>query len=149
MTGAAYEEPSRTWSVTLSSADGSTRAVTCRHIVLALGVSGGPPHIAELPGRDVFAGEIVHSSSFKNGADCKGKRAVVVGTGNSGHDVAQDLVVKGADKVWLLQRGPTCVISLEPGAAMVYKIYRDSLPIEDVDLMNAAIPYPVLEDTFR
>jgi hypothetical protein len=32
---------------------------------------------------------------------------------------------------------------------MVYRIYREGLPIEDVDLMNAAIPYPVLEDTFR
>ena len=123
--------------------------VKCRHIVLALGVSGGLPYVPRLFGSDIFEGEIAHSSVFKNGADYKGKRVLVVGTGNSGHDVAQDLVVKGADKVWMLQRGPTCVISLEPGAAMVYKIYREGLPIEDVDLMNAAMPYPMLEDTYR
>jgi cation diffusion facilitator CzcD-associated flavoprotein CzcO len=149
MAGATYEESSRTWSATLRSADGSKRTVRCRHIVLALGASGGLPQVPELAGSDAFAGEIIHSSAFKNGANYKGKRVVVVGTGNSGHDVAQDLVMKGADKVWMLQRGPTCVISLEPGAAMVYRIYREDPSIEDVDLMNAAIPYPILEDTFR
>jgi cation diffusion facilitator CzcD-associated flavoprotein CzcO len=149
MTGATYEEASRTWSATFRLADDSKRTVRCRHIVLALGVSGGLPQVPKLAGSDAFAGDIIHSSAFKNGADYKGKRVVVVGTGNSGHDVAQDLVMKGADKVWMLQRGPTCVISLEPGAAMVYRIYREDPSIEDVDLMNAAIPYPILEDTFR
>jgi hypothetical protein len=149
LTGARYDEASRTWSAALRMADGSERLMTCRHIILATGVSGGRPHIPVLPGSDEFEGEILHSSKFKNGADYKGRRAIVVGTGNSGHDIAQDLVVKGADKVWMLQRGPTCVISLEPGAAMVYRVYGEGLPIDDVDLMTASVPYPVLEDTYR
>src|ERR1700733_14988133 len=45
MTGATYEESSRTWSATLRSADGSKRTVRCRHIVLALGASGGLPQV--------------------------------------------------------------------------------------------------------
>ncbi len=147
--GAKYDDVTRTWTASLRLADGSERTMKCRHLVLAIGVSGGLPYIPRLPGQELFEGEIVHSSKFKDGADYKGKRVVVVGTGNSGHDVAQDLVVKGADKVWMLQRGPSCVISLEPGAAMIYRVYREGLPTEDVDLMNAAIPYPVLEDTFR
>jgi cation diffusion facilitator CzcD-associated flavoprotein CzcO len=149
LTGAKYDEARRTWVTTLRSADGTERTLNCRHIVMALGVSGGLPSIPRLPGDAVFGGDILHSSAFKDGVNYKGKRVLVVGTGNSGHDVAQDLVVKGADKVWMLQRGPCCVISLEPGAAMVYRIYGDGLPTEDVDLMNAAIPYPILEDTFR
>jgi cation diffusion facilitator CzcD-associated flavoprotein CzcO len=149
LAGARYDESARTWTASLSSADGTERSIKCRHIVLALGVSGGLPSIPRLPGDDQFRGDVLHSSAFKDGATYKDKRVLVVGTGNSGHDVAQDLVVKGADKVWMLQRGPCCVISLEPGAAMVYRLYREGLPIEDVDLVNAAIPYPMLEDTFR
>jgi cation diffusion facilitator CzcD-associated flavoprotein CzcO len=149
LAGAKYDESARTWSACLRSADGAERTINCRHIILALGVSGGLPLIPRLPGDALFQGDVLHSSAFKDGASYKGKRVLVVGSGNSGHDVAQDLVVKGADKVWMLQRGPCCVISLEPGAAMVYRIYGEGLPTEDVDLMNAAIPYPVLEDTFR
>jgi cation diffusion facilitator CzcD-associated flavoprotein CzcO len=149
LAGARYDEPTRTWAVSLRLAHGTERRIKCRHIVLALGVSGGLPSIPRLPGDDQFEGDVLHSSAFKDGAAYKGKRVLVVGTGNSGHDVAQDLVVKGACKVWMLQRGPCCVISLEPGAAMVYRLYREGLPIEDVDLVNAAIPYPILEDTFR
>jgi cation diffusion facilitator CzcD-associated flavoprotein CzcO len=149
LTGAKYDGPGRKWMATLRSADGTERTLSCRHIILALGVSGGLPSIPRLPGDTMFAGDVLHSSAFKDGANYKGKRVIVVGTGNSGHDVAQDLVVKGANKVWMLQRGPCCVISLEPGAAMVYRIYGEGLPTEDVDLMNAAIPYPILEDTFR
>jgi len=32
---------------------------------------------------------------------------------------------------------------------MVYKIYGEGLSTEDVDLMTAAIPYPIMEDTYR
>jgi cation diffusion facilitator CzcD-associated flavoprotein CzcO len=149
LAGAKYDESTRTWAANLRLADGTQRTINCRHIVLALGVSGGLPAIPRLPGDALFEGDILHSSAFKDGGKYKGRRVLVVGTGNSGHDVAQDLVVKGADKVWMLQRGPCCVISLEPGAAMVYRIYREGLPVEDVDLVNAAIPYSMLEDTFR
>ena len=39
----------------------------------------------------------MHSGAYTNGAAWKGKRAIVLGTGNSGHDVAQDLHSSGAD----------------------------------------------------
>jgi putative flavoprotein involved in K+ transport len=38
---------------------------------------------------------------------------LVVGTGNSGHDIAQDLHAGGA-KVTLVQRGPTLIVNIEP-----------------------------------
>ncbi|MBS8224613.1 hypothetical protein [Vannielia litorea] len=103
----------------------------------------------DLPGLDTFKGEILHSATFQNGADYKGKRAMVVGTGNSAHDVAQDLYMKGAEEVSILQRGPTCVVSLQPSAEMIYKIYSNGDPLEDVDLIAASTPYPVLVDAYR
>jgi cation diffusion facilitator CzcD-associated flavoprotein CzcO len=146
---AKYAAAAGQWHVVLRGDDGRERSLACRHLVLATGASGALPNVPRLPGIDDFAGTVIHSSEFHSGADYAGKRVMVVGTGNSGHDIAQDLIVKGAEKVWLLQRGPTCVVSLTPTAAMVYKIYGEGLPTEDVDLVNAAAPYPVLEDSYR
>jgi cation diffusion facilitator CzcD-associated flavoprotein CzcO len=73
---------------------------------------------------------------------------VVVGTGNSGHDVAQDLHGHGA-AVTMVQRSPTCVLSLEPSGTMVYALYSEGPPVEDVDLITAAIPYPLLKSSYQ
>ena len=49
----------------------------------------------------------------------KGKRALVIGTGNSGHDIAQDLYSSGAE-VTLVQRSPTLITNIEPSAQLAY-----------------------------
>jgi len=38
-----------------------------------------------------FKGKVIHTAQYGEGEAWAGKRAVVIGTGNSGHDVAQDL----------------------------------------------------------
>jgi cation diffusion facilitator CzcD-associated flavoprotein CzcO len=147
--GTAYSEAEKLWTVDLRLSDGSVTQKRCRHIVVATGVSGSVMHRADLPGLGDFKGEVLHSSEFQDGSYYKGKNAIVVGTGNSGHDIAQDLFVKGAKTVSMLQRGPTCVISLKPGAAMIYAIYDEERPTEDVDMIAAAIPFPLLEESYR
>ena len=57
--------------------------------------------------------------------------------------------MRGAAKVSLLQRGPTCVVSLEPTAIRTFSVYADGAPVEDVDLLTSVIPYPILEDTYK
>ncbi len=49
----------------------------------------------------------------------------------------------------MLQRGPTCVISLQPGAAMIYAIYEEGRATEDVDMIAASIPFPLLTESYR
>lgn len=149
MCGATYSDTDGRWTVKLRLADGSVVEKICRHIVVASGVSGSIPYKPEIAGLADFKGEVIHSSEFKDGALYKGRNAIVVGTGNSAHDIAQDLRVKGAASVSMLQRGPTCVISLEPGAAMIYAIYGSDRPVEDIDMIAAAIPYPLLEESYR
>lgn len=149
LTEAAFDEATQTWRVSLRRQDGRDTTLRCRHLVAAMGVSGGVPRTAKLPGLSDFDGTVLHSSAFRSGLEWAGKRALVVGSGNSGHDIAQDLHVSGAAEVSLMQRGPTCVISLEPGAAISYAIYAEGRPTEDADLMTAAIPYPVLIDTYQ
>ena len=94
--GGSYDEKEGRWTVTLRRADGSKRTMHPRHVVLATGVSG-IPSVPEIAGLKDFAGKVMHSSQYDDGESWKGKRAIVIGTGNSGHDIAQDLHSSGAD----------------------------------------------------
>jgi cation diffusion facilitator CzcD-associated flavoprotein CzcO len=143
---AKYDDVAKSWTAVVRRA-GTKRTIRSKHLVIAMGVSGSIPNIPEVPGLKEFAGEVIHSDRYTSGKKYKGKRAIVIGTGNSGHDVAQDLHVSGAKKVWMYQRSPTCVVSLE-SAAKVFKVYREG-PVDEVDLMTAALPYPVLESTYK
>ncbi|MFD4195734.1 flavin-containing monooxygenase [Amycolatopsis thermoflava] len=140
--GGAYSAESGTWEARLRRADGTVRVLRPRHLVIATGVSG-IPFVPRLPGLDEFAGEVVHSSAYQDGAAHAGRRVVVVGTGNSGHDVAQDLHANGAS-VTMIQRSPTTVVSIDPSAALADASYLTAPTLEDSDLIGLSVPYPDL-----
>ncbi|WP_336965268.1 NAD(P)/FAD-dependent oxidoreductase [Sphingobium aquiterrae] len=146
---AHFDEGEQMWTVTVRLSGGDHRVMRVRHLVIATGVSGGLPKKPDMPGLSSFAGEVVHSGEFRTGMDYKGRSAIVIGTGNSGHDIAQDLYVSGAKSVSIMQRGPTCVLSLEPSAVISYSIYSDETPVEDTDLMVAALPHDMLLDSYK
>ena len=135
--GGTYDETEGRWTVMLRRADGSKRVMHPRHVVLATGVSG-IPNVPDIPGLRNFSGKVVHSSQYDDGENWKGKRAIVVGTGNSGHDIAQDLYSSGAE-VTLVQRSPTLIVSIEPSAQLVYAPYNDGT-LEDNDLIATSMP---------
>jgi putative flavoprotein involved in K+ transport len=137
--GGTYDEKEGRWSVTLRRA-GEKRVMHPRHVVLATGVSG-IPNIPDIPGLKNFAGKTVHSSGYDDGENWKGKRALVIGTGNSGHDIAQDLYSSGAE-VTLVQRSSTLVVSIEPSAQLVYTPYNEGT-LEDNDLIAVSMPLKV------
>jgi cation diffusion facilitator CzcD-associated flavoprotein CzcO len=144
--GGAFDEASSTWTVTVKR-DDVEQHLRVPHVVLAAGAVSGKPKVPALPGLDRFGGEVMHSTDFRSGTRYRGKRAIVIGTGNSGHDVAQDLHSNGAD-VTIVQRSPTCVVSLVPSGTLVYALYTEG-PSEDIDLITASIPYPVLAETYQ
>jgi cation diffusion facilitator CzcD-associated flavoprotein CzcO len=125
------------WSARLKR-NGEVRELHPRHIVLATGVSG-IPSIPDIPALEGFGGKVIHSSQYVDGEDWKGKRALVIGTGNSGHDIAQDLYSAGA-QVTLVQRSPTLIINCDPSAQLVYSLYSEGPPLEDCDLITASVP---------
>ncbi|MCW2737954.1 NAD(P)/FAD-dependent oxidoreductase [Nocardioides sp.] len=146
--GAVRDEQAGEWKVTLER-NGQQRDVRAPHLVMATGTVSGVPLMPRLPGADSFAGTLIHSSQFDSGEAYKGKHAVVFGTGNSGHDVAQDLHAAGAASVTMVQRSPTCVVSLEPSGTMVYALYSEHDAVEDIDLITTAIPYEVMRDSYQ
>jgi cation diffusion facilitator CzcD-associated flavoprotein CzcO len=138
--GGSYDEQQQRWTVTLRRADGSKRTMHPRHVVLATGVSG-IPSVPEIAGLKDFEGTVMHSSQYDDGENWKGKRAIVIGTGNSGHDIAQDLHSSGAE-VTLFQRSSTLVVSIEPSAQLVYTPYNEGT-LEDNDLIATSMPLKV------
>jgi cation diffusion facilitator CzcD-associated flavoprotein CzcO len=134
----SYDETAGRWSVTLRGAGGATRKLQPRHIVMATGLSGAPS-IPKIPGLENFAAPVLHSSQYDEGEAWRGKRALVIGSGNSGHDIAQDLHASGA-KVTLVQRSSTMVVNVEPSAQLPYALYDEGPPLEDCDLITMSVP---------
>src|SRR5260370_22765781 len=94
--GGKYDENAKRWSLVLRRADGTKREMHPRHVVMATGVSG-IPSLPDIPSLRKFGGKILYSSQYEDGELGKGKRVLVVGSGNSGHDIAQDLFLAGAN----------------------------------------------------
>src|SRR5262249_1010267 len=136
----SYDETAKRWSVLVRRVDGTTRGMHPRHVVMATGVSG-IPSLPDIPSLRNFRGEILHSSEYEDGEAWKGKTALVIGSGNSGHDIAQDLHSAGA-KVTLVQRSSTMIVNVEPSAQLQYALYDEGPPLEDCDLITASMPLP-------
>lgn len=146
LVGGSYDETAGHWRIRLRTAGGAERVMHPRHLVMATGVSGIAVRPA-LPGLADFAGTVMHSGRYTEGAAWKGRDVLVLGTGNSGHDVAQDLQASGA-RVTLIQRSPTHVVSLRE-AQRVYALYAEGMPTDDCDLLATAMPHPVLRQAYQ
>jgi cation diffusion facilitator CzcD-associated flavoprotein CzcO len=136
--GGAYDENAKRWSVTLRRADGTVREMHPRHVVMATGVSG-IPNLPDIPTLRNFAGKVLHSSEYNDGEAWRGKNVLVIGSGNSGHDIAQDLHSSDA-KVTLVQRSSTMIVNVEPSAQLPYALYDEGLSLEDCDLITTSFP---------
>ena len=108
---AAYDDQKGEWTVVL---DRSGEKVTLRpkQLVFATGMAS-KPIVPDLPGRDIFKGDQHHSSRHPGPDGYAGKRAVVIGSNTSAHDICAALWAAGAD-VTMVQRSPTHVVRSEP-----------------------------------
>ena len=55
------------------------------------------PNVPELPGLSTFRGVVWHSRDYRNGAPFRGEDVLVVGMGNTGAEIALDLLEHGAN----------------------------------------------------
>ncbi len=91
--GARVEEVSKgkdgRWSVTAS-----VNGVRSTSVFGAVAVCSGPfqsPDTTSVPDIDKFAGEVVHSSAYRNNRRFAGKRVMIVGLAESGADLAREV----------------------------------------------------------
>ena len=148
---ASWDGSKRQWTVNLErkKADGTTekRTLHPRHVIQATGHSG-EMSFPQINGMEGFKGDrLCHSSQFKGAnSNSKGKKAIVVGCCNSGHDIAQDFYEHGYD-VTIVQRSSTYVMSSKAGLdVLLGGLYEEGGPdTEDADLIFMSIPNAMLK----
>ncbi|GGT21359.1 monooxygenase [Streptomyces kurssanovii] len=79
------------------------RRLTGRAVVVATGFNH-TPHLPDWPGRDTYQGRLLHAGEYRNPGPFAGKDVLVVGVGNTGAEIAVDLVEGGAARVRLAVR---------------------------------------------
>lgn len=129
--GGSYDETAGEWRVEIRREDGTTRTMRPKHLLMATG-GADIPNVPELPGLSEFAGEVLHSSQYQDGADFAGKNVLIVGAGTSAHDFAHDIVNNGGSAT-MMQRSQIIVVDL-PTANVLYGDYNDrTVPTDLVD----------------
>ena len=93
--GGSYDEPTAAGRSCSPRRRRRAREMRPRHVVMATGVSG-IPNLPDIPALTTSAARCCTPSQYDDGEDWRGKSALVIGTGNSGHDIAQDLHSSGA-----------------------------------------------------
>lgn len=81
----------------------------------------------DFPGRDRFAGEVIHPQLWPEDLDYQGKKVVVIGSGATAVTLVPAMAESGAEHVTMLQRSPTYVLSL-PGVDPIAQKLRRWLP---------------------
>ena len=109
------------------------------------------PAIPEWPGRDKFAGDLIHSASYRNPTPYIGRNVLVVGTGNSGADIAFDLAKHGAGRVWISVRSGPNIVKAETLGVPYALLARLSAPMPRrlVDFFGKVIQRSSIGDLSR
>lgn len=87
--------------------------LVARYAVIATGYDA-VPSTPDWPGRESFAGELIHASEFRAAAPYRGRDVLIVGAGNTGIDVAGHLLAAGA-RVTVAMRTPPSIFPREWG----------------------------------
>jgi len=77
-------------------------------LVVATGI-WSTPYQPQFADQDRFTGPIIHSSIYRNPTPFTGQRVLVVGTGNSGAEIAVDLREHGVDTSVAIRSGATFI----------------------------------------
>ncbi|HLV80922.1 MAG TPA: NAD(P)/FAD-dependent oxidoreductase, partial [Chthonomonadaceae bacterium] len=141
---ARYDDVKQEWTVGVVR-QGIPITLRPRQLVIATGALG-VPHMPCVPGMERFQGDLHHSSQHPGPDGYRGKKAVVIGSNTSAHDICAALWEEGAD-VTMVQRGPTLVARsetlMELGFGRLYSeaALQAGVTTEKADLIMASMPY--------
>ncbi|MFF3889026.1 flavin-containing monooxygenase [Streptomyces sp. NPDC001914] len=112
------------------------RELTGSAVVVATG-HNHTPRVPDWPGRDTYTGTLLHAGEYRNPAPYAGRDVLVVGIGNTGAEIAVDLVEGGARRVRLSVRTVPHIVrrSTAGWAAQFTGIAVRRLPVRLVDAL--------------
>ncbi len=146
---ASFDEAAGQWTVEVDR-DGERLTLHPTQLVLATGMSG-KPNVPVLPGQDVFRGDQHHSSAHPGPDSYVGKKAVVIGSNNSAHDICKALYENGVD-VTMVQRSSTHIVKsdtlMDIGLGDLYseRALAAGMTTEKADLTFASLPYRIMHE---
>ncbi len=117
------------WVVSTSGGD-----IQVGQVVVATGYNN-TPLMPDYPGIQGFEGELVHASGYRNAKPYRDRDVLVVGSGNTGAEIAVDLVEGGARRVRLAVRTPPNIVRRQVGGTpnQVMAVALRNLPPRFVD----------------
>ncbi|WP_422073428.1 flavin-containing monooxygenase [Tranquillimonas rosea] len=146
---AEFDDETKQWTVVVDR-DGEEVVLTPRHVVMATGMSG-KKRMPDFPGMETFKGVQQHSSEHDGPDQWSGKKAVVIGSNNSAHDICAALWEHDAD-VTMVQRSSTHIVRsdslMEIGLGALYseEAVRSGMTTEKADLIFASLPYRIMHE---
>jgi putative flavoprotein involved in K+ transport len=146
---ASYDEDSKEWTVVVDR-DGEEVTLRPKQLVLATGMSG-KPNMPKYSGMERFKGDQHHSSQHPGPDAYRGKKAVVIGSNNSAHDICAALWENDVD-VTMVQRSSTHIVRsdtlMDIGLSGLYseEAVRNGMTTEKADLIFASLPYRILHE---
>ena len=126
VTTASWSSADSTWSVTVTTGD-EDETLTCNFLYLCSGYysyEGG--YTPDFPGRESFAGEVVHPQFWPEELDYSDKKVVVIGSGATAVTLVPTMS-RDASHVTMLQRSPTYILAL-PSSDKLSDTIRAVLP---------------------
>ncbi|MDT0438078.1 MULTISPECIES: flavin-containing monooxygenase [Streptomyces] len=110
------------------------RELTGSAVVVATGFNH-TPRVPDWPGREGYRGELTHAGRYRNAQPYAGRDVLVVGVGNTGAEIAVDLVEGGAARVRLAVRTTPHIVrrSTFGWAAQYSSVLVRRLPVRLVD----------------
>jgi putative flavoprotein involved in K+ transport len=146
---ASYDEASGEWTVVVDR-NGEEVTLKPKQLVLATGMSG-KANMPKFPGMERFKGDQHHSSKHPGPDAYRGKKAVVIGSNNSAHDICAALWENDVD-VTMVQRSSTHIVRSDTlmdiglGALYSEQAVRNGVTTEKADLIFASLPYRILHE---
>ena len=146
---ATYDAAAGEWTVVVDR-DGEEVVLRPKELVLATGMSG-KPNVPKFPGMETFRGDQHHSSQHPGPDAWRGKKAVVIGSNNSAHDICAALWENDVD-VTMVQRTTTHIVRSESlmeiglGALYSEEAVRGGMTTNKADMIFASLPYRIMHE---
>ncbi|WP_299477320.1 NAD(P)/FAD-dependent oxidoreductase [uncultured Roseibium sp.] len=146
---ASYDEATKEWAIVVER-NGEEITLRPKQLVMATGMSG-KANVPQFPGMETFRGDQHHSSKHPGPDAYRGKKAVVVGSNNSAHDICAALWESDVD-VTMVQRSSTHIVRsdtlMDVGLGALYseEAVRAGMTTEKADLIFASLPYRILHE---
>lgn len=144
---ATFNDALGEWEVVVDRA-GEEVTLRPKQLVFALGVSGYA-NVPKIAGAETFEGDQHHSSKHPGPEHYKGKKAVVLGSNNSAHDICAALWENGVD-VTMVQRTSTHIapsdslMELALGGLYSEQAVKSGIDHHKADLVFASVPYKIM-----